>query len=419
MTDDTYPPLTAWLHDEPVAVLAFDGVRGIELQYTPAAVERYGINGLALSASLSVRREPYAPLSTAPYLDRLLPEGAARSLLEQRFRVPRGDTFHLLEELGRDCAGAVVIVDADEHPPDAQEKLSALTTAQVMDRLRALPTHPLGVDDRVRLSLAGMQAKLLLTQLPTGQFALPAGTAPSTHILKPEVAAFPGICANEGWCLTLANRAGLAASNAALAAFDDREVLVVERYDRRRDHAGAVRRLHQEDMCQALGIPIPSKYEHDPDGPSLRDIAALLRRIAADPAADLERFAEMIVFTVAVGNADLHGRNISLLYRSDGPRIAPIYDAVATVMYDEVSPELGMIVGDARDVTAVSTDNLLLETRAWGLTSRRSTLLIDQTLARIHAAIDAATHAVPAAETVADVVRARVERLQRGSGAGA
>lgn len=166
MIDDTYPPLVTWLDGERMAELAFDGVRGVQLTYTDAAIERFGINGLALSASLPVRQEPYGPERTAPYLDRLLPEGAARSLLERRFGVPRGDTFHLLEALGRDCAGAVVIMDADDPLPIDDAVPEPLSAAQIAERIADLPAHPLGVDDRVRLSLAGMQAKLLLTQLP-------------------------------------------------------------------------------------------------------------------------------------------------------------------------------------------------------------------------------------------------------------
>jgi serine/threonine-protein kinase HipA len=84
-----------------------------------------------------------------------------------------------------------------------------------------------------------------------------------------------------------------------------------------------------------------AKYEHEPDGPSLRRIAALLRRIAANPPAARDRLAQMTVFTVAVGNADLHGRNTSLLHGDDGPTLAPMYDVVAMVMYDTVSHELG------------------------------------------------------------------------------
>jgi serine/threonine-protein kinase HipA len=179
-----------------------------------------------------------------------------------------------------------------------------------------------------------------------------------------------------------------------------------------------LRRVHQEDMCQALGVPIPSKYEHEPDGPSLRRIAALLRRIAADPAADLDRLAQMTVFTVAVGNADLHGRNVSLLHGDEGPTLAPLYDVVATVMYGTVSHELGMYAGDARDVAAVSSEDLHAEMRAWGLPSRRAEAVTEQTLDRLSAAIDETTVAVPAAERVADVVRARIERLQQGLTAG-
>lgn len=413
MIDDTYPPLAAWLHGERVAQLTYDGLRGIQLRYTASAVERYGINGLALSASLPVRVEAYLPDRSAPYLDRLLPEGNARSLLERQFRVPRGDTFHLLEALGRDCAGAVVIIDADERPTEVYDPPRTVSDAEIHERLRALPTHPLGVDDRVRLSLAGMQAKLLLTQLSSGTFALPTGTTPSTHILKPEITGFPGVCANECWCLRLADRAGLSASNATLATFGDEEVLVVQRYDRVADDDGVLHRVHQEDACQALGVPIPSKYQYEPDGPSMRRIAALLRRIAADPADDLDRLAELTVFTAAIGNADLHGRNVSVLYPSEGPRLAPVYDAVATVMYDQVSPELGMAIGDARQVTSVSAHDVLTEMRAWGMSSRRSSRVVERTLDRLHASIDEATSDVPAAATVADVVRERVELLQQ------
>lgn len=413
MIDDTYPPLAAWLHDERVAELAFDGVRGVQLTYTATAIERFGLNGLALSASLPVRREPYGPALTTPYLDRLLPEGAARSLLERRFGVPRGDTFHLLEALGRDCAGAVVILDADDDLAIDEASPQPLSDGQIAERIAALPTHPLGVDDRVRLSLAGMQAKLLLTRLPTGYFALPVGVTPSTHIIKPTLERFPGICANEAWCLALARRADLPAAKAEVDAFGDHEALVVERYDRTRGDAGAVRRVHQEDACQALGIPVPAKYEYDPGGPTLRRIATLLRRIAADPAADLERLAAMVVFAVAIGNADLHGRNVSLLYGDEGPTLAPVYDAIATVAYDDITTDLGMSVGQARSVGSVTATDLVAEISSWGITRTRAARLLEEDLDRLEVAVDHATDVVPAARAVADIVRRRLAQLRR------
>lgn len=410
MIDDTYPPLAVWLHDERVAELHFDGVRGAHLTYAPAAIDRYGVNGLALSASLPVRRAPYPSDRTAPYLDRLLPEGAARSLLEREFRVPRGDTFHLLEALGRDCAGAVVIVDVDDTPPGQAGEPLTLTDDDVAARIDDLPVHPLGVDERVRLSLAGMQAKLLVTELASGTFALPVGGAPSTHIIKPAIEGFDGVCANEAWCLALARHAGLPAASAGLRGFGDRDALVVTRYDRVRD-GRVLRRVHQEDACQALGAPLPAKYEADDGGPTLRRVAGLVRRLAADPVGQVERLAAYVAFTAAIGNADFHGRNISLLYGGDGPRLAPLYDAICTVVYDSVTPTLAMRIGGAEEVDAVTSEDVVTEVTGWGLSRSRATDLASTTLERLGPAIAAATAEVPGAQRVSEVVRKRVDRL--------
>jgi serine/threonine-protein kinase HipA len=409
--DDTYPPLAAWLYDDRVAQLHFDGVRGAHLVYTASAIERYGVNGLALSASLPVRTEPYLPQQTAPYLDRLLPEGAARSLLEQQFHVPRGDTFHLLEALGRDCAGAVVIIDADDPLPEQTDEPSVLTDGDVAARLDELPLHPLGVDERVRLSLAGMQAKLLVTQLPSGDFALPIDGAPSTHIIKPAIEGFSGLCANEAWCLALARNGGLTAAAAEARTFGHREVLVVERYDRVRED-GVLRRVHQEDACQALGVPIPAKYETDDGGPTLRGIADVVRRVAVNPVAELERLATYVTFTVVIGNADFHGRNVSLLYGDDGPRLAPLYDAICTVVFDSVTPTLAMRVGGADSVESVTSADIVTELTGWQLPRARAISLVGSIVHRLHDALDPTTAQMPAAEGVADVVRGRIDRLR-------
>lgn len=411
VVDDTYPPLAVWLYDERVADLHFDGVRGAYLTYTPAAVDRYGVNGLALSASLPVRRERYRSDQTAPYLDRLLPEGAARSLLEREFRVPRGDTFHLLEALGRDCAGAVVIIDADDAPPAQSGEPLTLTDDDVAARIDELPAHPLGVDEQVRLSLAGMQAKLLVTELASGAFALPVGGAPSTHIIKPAIEGFAGVCANEAWCLALARHAGLSAATAAVRGFGDRDALVVTRYDRVREN-GVLRRVHQEDACQALGTPLPAKYEADDGGPTLERIAGVVRRLAVDPVEQLERLAAYVTFTVAIGNADFHGRNVSLLYGRDGPQVAPLYDAICTVVYDSVTSTLAMRVGGAEAIDAVTADDVVTEVAGWHLPRSRATAVVGATLQRLRAAVEPVTAAMPEAQPVAAVVRDRIDRLR-------
>src|SRR5690606_16932895 len=40
-----------------------------------------------------------------------------------------------------------------------------------------------------------------------------------------------------------------------------------------------------------------------------------------------------------------HGKNYSLLYQRDGIALAPLYDLLSTVTYDELSPKLAMKIG--------------------------------------------------------------------------
>jgi len=185
----------------------------------------------------------------------------------------------------------------------------------------------------------------------------------------------------------------------------------VTRYDRVREN-GALRRVHQEDACQALGTPLPAKYEADDGGPTLERIAGVIRRLAMDPVEQLERLAAYVTFTVAIGNADFHGRNVSLLYGRDGPQIAPLYDAICTVVYDSVTSTLAMRVGGAETVDAVTADDLVTEVSGWRLPRPRAVDLVGATLERLRAAVEPATAAVPEAQPVAAVVGDRIDRLR-------
>jgi len=143
----------------------------------------------------------------------------------------------------------------------------------------------------------------------------------------------------------------------------DRTFLLVERYDRSRGEDGVVRRIHQEVFCQALGVPTETKYASE-GGPTLRDCFALLRRVVARPAVDVLKLLDAVVFNLIVGNADAHGKNFSILYHRDGPRLAPLYDLLSTVAYPGLSPKLAMRIGkratisemDAKGWSAFATD---------------------------------------------------------------
>jgi len=144
--------------------------------------------------------------------------------------------------------------------------------------------------------------------------------------------------------MRLAAAIGLDVAPVEARIVQDRTFLLVQRYDRAIGDDGIVRRIHQEDFCQALGVPPETKYASE-GGPTFKDCFALLRRVAARPAVDVLKLLDAVIFNVIAGNADAHGKNFSILYDTEGPRLAPLYDLLATVAYPDLSPKFAMKIG--------------------------------------------------------------------------
>ena len=124
--------------------------------------------------------------------------------------------------------------------------------------------------------------------------------------------------------------------------------MLVTRYDRAIGPDGAVRRLHQEDFCQALGILSSRKYAAD-GGPDFRRCFELVRRACDKPAVEALKLMDAAIFQVLIGNADAHGKNYSLLYAEGGAQLAPLYDLLSTRAYPSLHPRFAMrIAGRTR-----------------------------------------------------------------------
>lgn len=222
-----------------------------------------------------------------------------------------------------------------------------LTPAELGALIDELPARPLGISLKhdVRLSLAGVQDKLVLCRTPDGGFALPVGGTPSTHILKPEIANgnLDDTTVNEAFCLAVCRPAGLDVVDAELLDIDGRSAVVVRRYDRERVD-GIVRRLHQEDACQALAIPPAAKYETG-GGPGVGTVIDLLRRVTRPLAVNVLAFLDQVVARYLLGDHDGHGKNVSILHLPTGLRLAPLYDMVSTAAYAGLSPKMAMRIG--------------------------------------------------------------------------
>lgn len=136
---------------------------------------------------------------------------------------------------------------------------------------------------------------------------------------------------------------------------EGRPFLLVERYDRVRDNLGVMRRVHQEDFCQALGVPPESKYASE-GGATFKDCFELLRRVSARPATDIAKLLDAAIFNLIVGNADAHGKNYAILYDDQGPGMAPLYDLLSTVAYPDLSAKMAMRIGKRATLAEFDAD---------------------------------------------------------------
>ena len=305
----------------------------------------------ALSCSLPKRPEPFRPRECRPFFEGLLPEGAQRDAVAAACGISPANEFALLERLGGDVAGALTLRPADEEPRSADAvqpaegvpPTTALDDRELADILASLGARPLLAGTRgLRLSLAGAQSKLPVV-LVGGRVALPAPGQPTTHILKPPIARFPATTENEAFAMRLAARLGADTAPVEPYAVADGHCLLVTRYDRRREEDGTVRRLHQEDFCQALGVLSSRKYAAE-GGPGFRQCFELVRHACSRPALEALKLLDAAIVQVLVGNADAHAKNYSLLHRGGGIELAPLYDLLSTVAYPELSPNLAMRV---------------------------------------------------------------------------
>lgn len=292
----------------------------------------------------------------ANYFENLLPENRAiRERLRERFHARSTGAFDLLQQIGRDCVGAVQLVPEGAGPQEAARiEVEPLTQAQVAHMLReaaGMPVRGLGGHDDAafRISLPGMQEKAGVVR-HRDRWCRPLGGTPTTHILKLPLGVGPsGIDLttsvwNEWLCSEIVRALGVEVARGTVQRFQDLEVLAVERFDRRAAARGTrIERVPQEDFCQATGTPAQGKYESD-GGPG---IARIMRELggAIDPHTDRLRFMRMQVVFWLLCAIDGHAKNFSIFLEPAGRyRLAPAYDVLSAYPFlgagpGKISPE--------------------------------------------------------------------------------
>lgn len=326
--------LYAFIYGQLAGLFRQTGPRSATFEYCP------GYDGTPLSLSLLPGR-PHTRSAPFNYLDNLLPEHPAkRERLAARYGTST-DIFNLLARLGEDVAGATAL-STDEHMPQRELQPVVEATeddiAYMIAILRRDPTAPPPNWAETRWSLAGLQGKFSLAR-DNGKWLWSSFETPSTHIFKPEWEQAKRAEVAELACLTLASQTGLPATVGRVLRFKGESVLVLQRWDR-----SGYDRIHAEDMVQALGLSPSRKYDVRP-----QDIVQRLR----DAGQEWE-FVRQLLFNMAIGNADAHAKNYSVLHTSQSTVMAPVYDTLPIFLWPGFDQKLAMPINGKRWLADIS-----------------------------------------------------------------
>ncbi|WP_454727924.1 MULTISPECIES: HipA domain-containing protein [Cupriavidus] len=280
------------------------------------------------------------------FFENLLPEGTIREFLGQALHISPENVVGLLAKLGGDTAGAFSILPSGVQP-GARARYVPVTREDIRKWFSESRGVPLSLKGAGLSSLSGAQDKMAVHLGADGQLSIPMGDAPSTHILKPAVnyrPDVPGTSVNEAFTMQLARAVGLDVPQVYYDAGLD--AAVIARYDRRAGDTGQMQRLHQYDLCQAMGIDSKKKYEAE-GGPTFAACYGYVWSNSATPVPDAARLLEWVAFNLIAGNMDSHAKNLSMLV---GPadqraRLSPFYDMLNTRMYPNLSQRFAFKIG--------------------------------------------------------------------------
>ncbi|NQW73765.1 MAG: HipA domain-containing protein [Actinobacteria bacterium] len=398
------------LYETHIGDLVGESWRDFDFVATDEGVERFGVGSTVLSESVPLvpRRPRGKAARRRVFFDELLPEGAARQRLADRARVALTDTLGLLSAYGRDVAGAVQLIDSTTADAGEPARARPVSTADIVDLLDDVAAFPLGnAPMSGKASLAGVQEKILLARVG-GRWGQCLYGYPSTHILKPVSRAHPDMIYNEEYASRIARALGLAPYATWIETFEGTDAFVIARYDR--DDAIPSRRLHQEDFNQVLGASGAEKYQEHGGKVSLGRIAAVIG--SAQGREGLEQLLTLVTLTVAVGNLDMHAKNISLLHPPDGSaRLAPAYDVVPLTHYPGVDGRMAMAVNDVYEHSRIRRSTLIAEAVSWGMGAARAEQIVDQTVTVIRSTVQQESphvRAVPGLPDLIDSLAARI-----------
>ena len=322
--------LNVLLYGEPIATITNVGNDRTLFAFMDSYIhdESRPVLGLGFKDALGGLLTNFKPTQTklTPFFSNLLPEETMRHYLAERAGVNPAREFFLLWVLGQDLAGAITVEPADGEalPPNVQQDID--------DEMK--------IDVPMRFSLAGVQLKFSAVQQANGGLTIPATGQGGSWIVKLPSSRFDAVPENEYSMMELARMLGMDVPETELLpinqianipdgigkfgdAFKNAQAFVIKRFDRAGDQA-----VHIEDFAQVFGVYPQDKYKKA----SMRNIAQVIGIEGQNE--DIAEFTRRLVFNTLIGNADMHLKNWSVIYKDKrAASIAPAYDFVSTIPY--------------------------------------------------------------------------------------
>ena len=336
--------LNVFLSDKHIGILEKDGYGGINFQYSDDTDR-------ILSLSLPIQKEPFENKQCKGFFNGLLPESEhIRIAIGKKYGINPKNDFSILQAIGYDCAGAVSFFDGGDEQASLkylQEfyeiEYSLFSEDELEKFINELPQKPLttGIED-MRLSLAGAQDKTSVIVVG-GQIGYPKNNVPTSHIIKPEINGYDETIENEFICIKSAEKLGIKVPDVKICYANKTKYLLIQRYDRELID-NKIKRIHQEDFCQASNIPSVYKYQSE-GGVDFKRCFEILR-VTSQPAVAINQFIQLMIFNYLIGNNDAHGKNFSILHYDNGEiKFAPAYDILCSQVYPELSNKMAMKIG--------------------------------------------------------------------------
>ncbi|OWQ90870.1 hypothetical protein CDN99_11965 [Roseateles aquatilis] len=351
-----------------------------------------------------------------PFFQNLLPEGVFRRFVAEEAGIDPLDHMAMIAACGRNMPGAVT-AEWEDLPRLALQRL----ITQNQDALEATVWAEPFQD---ALSISGVQPKIGVNRDGSGRFVGRTSQGEAAIIAKLPSSDYPRMPQLEALCMDLAARAGVGICEVVLAPMS--ALAAPHRYDLGEEFGGeflAVTRfdregrtkVHFEDFAQVLGCPPEQKYAE-----SYLAIAAVLLDLPRCGEGAVHELLRRIEVNELLGNADMHLKNIGLLYRDrHEAELAPAYDITSTVLYtgarghalklmpegdgqkQHAAPVLGperlrdfcsaldlqtpSAAKVVRDVAAAAAQTWLAPILASGLTPRQKLLLVSRLANHPHA----------------------------------